>query len=341
MIDKNHPCFIIAEAGVNHNGNPELAFQLIDIAAEAGVNAVKFQTFRAEDLADVNAPKAVYQQETVGETINQLEMLKQLELPLPIYFQLKEYAEKKGLVFLSSPFEEKSADFLVNELKVAAIKVPSGELTNFPFLIHLAKMGLPLIVSTGMATLEEVRRSVQIIFQNGNPPLALLHCTSSYPAPYDSINLRAMLTLEKEFQIPIGFSDHTEGIHIPIAAVALGACIIEKHFTIDRNLPGPDHKASLSPIELKAMVQGIRSVEIALGDGIKRPHAIEKDVTEVARKSLFTSKPLKKGSTITSDCLIARRPGTGIPPSELQSIVGKRILRDLPMGSMLRYEDLE
>lgn len=340
-IGKGQPCFIIGEAGVNHNGNPDFAFQLIDIAANANVNAIKFQTFRAEDLATVNAPKAAYQKETVGDHLSQLEMLKQLELPFEVFFDLKKYAENKGLVFLSSPFEEKSADFLIDQLKVEALKVPSGELTNLPFLIHLAKKGVPLIVSTGMATLEEVQIAVNAIQKNGNAPFALLHCTSSYPAPYDSINLRAMTTLEETFHCPIGFSDHTEGLSVPIAAAALGAAIIEKHFTIDRNLPGPDHKASLSPSELKELVIGIRSVEAALGDGTKRPQPVESDVTIVARKSLYSSKNLPKGTVVSLDCLVAKRPGTGISPLEFEKLIGKRTIRDIPEGSMLRYEDFE
>lgn len=341
QIGDGQPCFIIAEAGVNHNGNADWAFQLIDIAVEAKVDAVKFQTALAEDLVIADAPKAEYQKQAADDDTSQLEMIKKLVLPFPLFIELQKYTEDKGLIFMSSPFEEKSADFLVDVLKVPALKVPSGELTNLPFLAHISKKGVPMIVSTGMATLDEVRVAVEVIRKNGNPPLSLLHCTSSYPAPYDTINLKAMETLSKTFDVPVGYSDHTEGILIPVVAVAMGACIIEKHYTIDRTLPGPDHKASLSPSELKEMVHAIRSVESAMGTGEKIPNPIEKNVTMVARKSLVSARLLQKGTIFTEDCAVARRPGTGISPSELNHLIGKRIIRDIPPMTMLRREDFE
>ena len=265
-IGPGYPCLIIAEVGVNHNGILEMARQLVDAAKRAGAEAVKFQTFKAEKVISPSAPKAVYQVETIGEGENQLETVKNLELPFSAFGELFEHCRERGILFLSTPFDEESADFL-ERLGVTAFQAPLGEITNLPFLAHLARKGKPLIVPTGMASLGGVEAAVQTIRGAGNPPLALQHCVSNYPADPAEANLRAMQTLQAAFGAPVGFSDHTRGIEVALAAAALGACIIEKHFTLDRTLPGPDHRASLEPGDLEAMVKGIRKVEAALGDG--------------------------------------------------------------------------
>ncbi len=273
-IGEGVPCFVIAEAGVNHNGEPKLAHALIDAAAAAGADAVKFQTFKADRLALASAPKAAYQKRNQPGEESQLAMLRRLELEDGVVGELVAHCREKGILFLSSPFDEESADFL-DALGMAAFKVPSGELTNAPFLRHLAGKGKPLIVSTGMADMAEVEAAVAAIRASGAPPLALLHCVSAYPADPADCNLRAMGALERAFRVPVGWSDHTTGIDVAIAAVALGAAIIEKHFTTDRALPGPDHAASLEPGELAALMTAVRRVESALGAGVKRPSASE------------------------------------------------------------------
>lgn len=333
-------CFVIAEAGVNHNGDMAVAHRLIDAAAAAGADAVKFQTFKADRLASAEAPKAAYQKETTGTAESQLDMLRRLELDEAQHAELMRHCADAGILFLSTPFDEDCADMLAR-LGVAAMKTPSGELTNLPYLAHVARLSLPMIVSTGMADLAEVAQAVAAIEAAGAPALALLHCVSAYPAPPEDANLRAMDTLARCFGVPVGFSDHTQGIAIPLAAAALGARVIEKHVTLDRTLPGPDHKASLEPAELADMVAGIRAVLAALGDGRKRPAAREAEVAAVARKSLVLARALPAGAVLAAGDLTAKRPGTGIPPGRAAELVGRSLRRALPADHPLGWGDLD
>lgn len=353
IIGEGKPVFIVAEAGVNHNGKFSLAKRLIDAAAEAGADAVKFQTFSSDELVIKNAAKARYQkvnEERMGES--QYEMLKRLMLPREHHRKLKRYAEKKGLIFLSTPFSFSDAEFL-RELGVKAIKVGSSDANNFPFLRRIASWGLPILLSTGMADIKEIKEAVKTI-QNPSPlrgtpfrkgrirngtPLILLHCTTNYPTPFAEANLRAIQTLKKEFGLPVGFSDHTMGSEAAVAAVALGACVIEKHFTLDRNLPGPDHKMSLEPEELKRFVQSIRNAEQALGSGEKIPCASEKEIAKVARKSIVTRKPVKKGDIFTEENLGIKRPGTGLPPKDFNKVIGARATKSLSDDTLLTRGD--
>ena len=335
-IGPNHPCFVIAEAGVNHNGNPEMALRLVDAAVQARADAVKFQTFISEEVISAAAPKAAYQRETTGSGESQLEMVKKLEFPPHVFAEIQKYCKAAGILFLSTPFEETSADVL-EALDVPAFKIPSGEITNFPFLEHVARKRRPMIVSTGMADLEEVSVAVETIRKH-NRDLILLHCVSSYPASAASVNLRAMHTLAEKFSVPVGFSDHTLGTEVTLAAVALGATVIEKHLTLDNKLPGPDHRASLEPKEFFAMVRGIRIVESALGDGRKRPSPEEFDTAAVARKSLVSARALALGAVVTEDAIAIRRPGTGLPPAVRSKVVGRRLSRDVAAGEILDWE---
>lgn len=332
--------FIIAEAGVNHNGSLELAKQLIDVAAAAGADAVKFQTFVAEEVVSINAPKAEYQKETTGAAESQFDMIKKLELSNEDHQELMDYAEIKDIIFLSTPFDEKSVDLLV-ELGVPLIKVSSGEITNHPFLKYIAKKGLPIILSTGMSTLEEVAEAVSVIRETGCENLTLLHCTSNYPARVEDSNLRAMKTMADAFNIPVGYSDHTLGIVVPIAAAALGANVIEKHFTIDKNLPGPDHKASLEPCELKYMVRDIRIIEKALGSSVKAPVESELEVRGVARRSIVAKIDIPKNTLITEDMLTFKRPGIGIAPKYADLLIGKITKQYIYQDDIIKFEDLE
>ena len=331
------PCFVIAEAGINHNGNLSMALQLVDAALEAGADAVKFQTFHTEQVISPVAPKAHYQIETTGGEGSQLEMVKKLELSAEEFTTLYEYCVQKRILFLSTPFDFESVD-LLDRLGMAAFKIPSGEITNLPFLEYVAKKEKPLIVSTGMATLEEVDTAVACLQQNGAQEYALLHCVSSYPALPREANLRAMLTMQAAFNVPVGFSDHTLGIDISLAAVALGASILEKHFTLDPTLPGPDHRSSLSPGELNRMISGIRTVEAALGDGIKRPTPLEMNTRDVARRSLTAAHPLSAGNEIAPADIAIRRPGTGLPPAMLTEILGRHLRVDVPDGALISLD---
>ncbi|MDX9861960.1 MAG: N-acetylneuraminate synthase [Rhodospirillales bacterium] len=340
LVGVGAPCLIIAEAGVNHNGQPALAHALIDAAAAAKADAVKFQTFRADRLAVTSAPKAAYQKRNGPAGESQLEMLRRLELPDDVVRELAVHCRAKGILFLSSPFDEESADFL-DALGMPAFKVPSGELTNSPFLRHLAEKGKPLIVSTGMADMSEVEAAVGVIRAADAPPFALLHCVSNYPADPADCNLHAIGALERAFGVPAGWSDHTTGIDIAVAAVALGAAILEKHFTTDRALPGPDHRASLEPGELADMVRAVRRVESALGTGIKRPAASEANTASVARKSLVAVRDLAAGTVISATDLAARRPGTGLPPSRQGELLGRRLKINVAVGDLLTPEMLE
>lgn len=339
MTSKLERLFLIAEAGVNHNGSPEMAMQLVDVAADCGADAIKFQTFRSEAVIGRNAQKAEYQKSTTGETESQLEMVKKLELTKEAHLALRGRCRDRGIQFLSTPFDTDSADFLVTEIGIDIVKVPSGEITNAPFLLYIARLGRPVILSTGMSTLGEVEMALGVLAygylgcidspsekvfrdcfssDSGQAILArnvsLLHCTTEYPAPVDQVNLRAMDTLGAAFQLPVGFSDHTQGIAVAIAAAARGAKIIEKHFTLDRTLKGPDHKASLEPEELAAMIAGIRQVEAALGSSVKRPTASEWGNRDVARRSLVAARDVMPGETWSSDNLACKRPGTGLSP---------------------------
>lgn len=319
--------YIIAEAGVNHNGSLDLARKLVDRAREAGANCVKFQTFLASEAVSRFAQKAQYQRETVPHGESQLEMIKKLELSFQSFVELKSYCEQLGIDFLSTPFDLPSIDFL-HELGVPFWKIPSGEITNLPYLIKIAQTGRPVVLSTGMSQMEEVEQAVNLLREHGTTDVSLLHCNTEYPTPFSDVNLRAMRTLEERFCCPVGYSDHTQGIEIPIAAVAMGAAIIEKHFTLDRTMEGPDHRASLEPEELKAMVTAIRHIEQAMGDGVKRPSPSEEKNIPIARKSIVARRAIAKGERLTDDNLTTKRPGDGISPMEWFQVLGTTAVRD-------------
>jgi N,N'-diacetyllegionaminate synthase len=312
---------------------------LIDAAVDAGADAVKFQTFKAEELVTVKAPKAEYQLHTTDPSESQFEMIKKLELSKEDHLELDSYAKEKGIIFLSTPFDEKSVDLLL-EVHVPLIKVSSGEVSNHPFLRYIAKKCLPIILSTGMSTLEEVREAISAIREEGCKDLIVLHCTSNYPARIEDSNLRAMRTMAEEFGVPIGYSDHTPGIYVPLAAVALGACVLEKHFTLDKNLPGPDQAASLEPYELKEMVTGIRMIEKAFGSSIKAPVKSEIEVREVARKSIVATVNISKGSEITRNMIAFKRPGNGIAPKEVNKVLGKIAKNNIYAEELITFENL-
>ncbi|ARU41898.1 N-acetylneuraminate synthase [Armatimonadetes bacterium Uphvl-Ar1] len=336
----NNRTFIIAEAGVNHNGSLAKALELIEVAASAKADAVKFQTFRAEDLVTSTAPKADYQKRATGENQSQFEMLKALELTMTDFQVLFDHCQKNGIEFMSTPFDEKSADEL-ESLGMTTFKIPSGELTNHPLIRHIAQKQKLVILSTGMATLDEVHQAVEAIRSVGNTQFQLLHCVSDYPADPATVNLRAMQVMRERFQVPVGLSDHTLGIHIPIAAVAMGASCIEKHFTLDKSLPGPDHQASLCPQEIHQMVSQIRDVESAFGNGIKQPTEAERKTALIARRSVVLARDLPAGHLLTSSDLILRRPGTGFPPSELPYLVNRKLKLNLPKDHILQESDLQ
>jgi N-acetylneuraminate synthase/N,N'-diacetyllegionaminate synthase len=339
-IGAGAPVFVIAEAGVNHNGDLDLARRLVDVAAEAGADAVKFQTFRTEALVSGAAPKARYQMETTGAEESQQAMLAKLELSPAAHATLRDHARRRGIVFFSTPFDEGSAD-LLDDLGVELLKVPSGEVTNLPLLRHLAAKRRPILMSTGMCTLAEVETAVATLREAGDPPLALLHCVSAYPAPVEDTNLRAMDTLRARFGCPVGLSDHSLGVAIALAAAARGADVLEKHVTLDRNLPGPDHRASLTPGELTALVQGVRAIEAALGDGDKRPMPSELDTRAVARRSLVAARALLAGHRLSRDDIAIKRPGTGMAPAELSRVLGRRLARALAADELLDWSALE
>ena len=320
---------IIAEAGVNHNGDLALARKLIDVAAEAGADLVKFQTFSADRQVTRTAAKADYQTRTTDGNESQHEMLRRLELSVEMHKELIAHCAKRNIGFFSTGFDIESVDLLVS-LGQDRFKIPSGEITNLPYLRHIGRIGKPVILSTGMAEMGEIRAAIEALEEAGTPRaiVTVLHCTTEYPAPMAEINLRAMLSIQKEFGVEIGYSDHTRGIEVAIAAVALGASIIEKHFTLDRNMPGPDHKASLEPEELKAMVTAIRNIEIALGDGIKRLTPSEARNKSVARKSLVASQSIKAGEVFSAQNVAIKRPGTGISPMRWDEVLGQVARRD-------------
>jgi N,N'-diacetyllegionaminate synthase len=330
-IGPRQPCFVIAEVGVNHNGDLATALQMVDVAAEAGADAVKFQSFVADELVTAYAPKASYQGDN---TESQRAMLRRLQLAPDEHRHLMSHCQKKKIDFLSTPFERTSAN-LLESLNVAAFKVGSGEITDLPFLAFIAGKQKPLILSTGTATLAEVSAAVRLIRKARNPSLILLHCVSNYPTDPRDVNLRAIDTLSSKFRIPVGFSDHTRGIEIAVAAVARGACVIEKHFTLKKTMPGPDHAFSLEPDELKKMITAIRNVEASLGDGHKSPAPGEQQIAEIVRKSCVAKRDILLGEILKEDMLTCQRPGTGLPPSFLPKLIGKRARAPIPGGTMI------
>ncbi len=325
---------IIAEAGVNHNGDLKLAKELARKAKEAGADIIKYQTFVPELLVTRNAGKAKYQEETTGSGESQLNMLRKLALSRADFVELKAYCEEIGIRFLSTAFDMESIT-LLKEMGCGLWKIPSGEITNLPYLRRIASFGEPVIVSSGMATVEEIRDALNILREGGAGEITLLHCTTAYPAPFEQVNLRAMLTLKDEFNVPVGYSDHTKGISVPCAAAALGAQVLEKHFTLDRNMEGPDHKASLEPDELLAMVKAVREIEAALGDGKKKPTGLELDNAKVARKSIVAKKKITRGEILTEDNLTVKRPGTGISPMKWDEVIGKKAIRDFEEDELI------
>ena len=321
---------IIAEAGVNHNGSIELAKRLVDEAVNAGVDYIKFQTFKSEKLVSKAAKQAEYQQKNIGhEGESQYTMLKRLELSPADHEVLIDYCNSKGIKFFSTAFDMDSIDYL-HSLNLGLWKIPSGEITNFPYLRKIATFGEPIILSTGMSELNEIEEAIQVLIKYGvaKEDLTVLHCTTEYPTPFKDVNLKAMLQIGEKFGVKIGYSDHTKGIEVPIAAVALGATVIEKHFTLDKTMEGPDHKASLEPDELKAMVTSIRNIEKALGSGHKHVSDSERKNIEIVRKSIVAACPIKKGETLTEDNLTVKRPATGISPMKWGSVVGTVAKRD-------------
>ena len=329
--------FIIAEVGVNHNGILDMAFQLIDVAAAAGADAVKFQTFKADKIIAINAPKAGYQKETTGSGESQLEMLKKLELDETAHTRLYQYCQHKGIQFLSTPFDLESIDML-NRLGLEIFKIPSGEITNLPYLRKLGALKKRLILSTGMADLGEIEDALDVLTESGTPleNITVLNCNTEYPTPFEDVNLRAMLTIRNAFPgIFVGYSDHTIGIELPIAAVAMGATVIEKHFTLDRNLPGPDHRASLEPHELSAMIQAIRKVEKALGTGIKKPSPSELKNKPIVRKSIVAASSIKEGAMFTEMNITVKRPGTGISPMRWDEIIGRKAAKSYQRDELI------
>jgi N-acetylneuraminate synthase/N,N'-diacetyllegionaminate synthase len=327
--------YIIAEAGVNHNGKLDLALKLCDAAKEAGVDAVKFQTWKTENIVTAQARQAAYQIENTGKEESQYDMLKNLELSYDHFRTIQDYCKKIGIDFLSTPDEEESLEFLVS-LGLPFIKVGSGEVTNIPYLRKIGACKMPVILSTGMSNIGQVATAYDTLLQAGAKEVCLLHCTTNYPCPMDEVNLKAMVTLRETFKCHVGYSDHTMGTEIPVAAVALGAEIIEKHFTLDRIMDGPDHKASLEPQELKLMVQQIRNIEAALGDGVKRPNRSEAENAKVVQKSILAKRPIKKGEVLTEENLVAKRAGTGISSVHWDVLVGTKALQDYDIDEPIK-----
>lgn len=326
---------IIAEAGVNHNGDINIAKKLVDAAADAGVDYVKFQTFKADKLVNKDAKQADYQIENTGVVESQYQMLKRLELTDENHHILIDYCDKKGVKFLSTAFDFESIEFLKDKLDF--YKIPSGEITNLPYLIKVAKLKLPIVMSTGMANMQEVKEALAVLIAHGinKKDVTILHCNTEYPTPMKDVNLLAMKTIEKELGVKIGYSDHTLGIEIPIAAVTLGATVIEKHFTIDKTMEGPDHKASLEPNELKAMVIGIRAIELAMGNGIKTPSESEQKNIKIARKSIVALTDIKEGELFNESNITVKRPGNGISPMKWNEVLGSRASRNYKADELL------
>ena len=329
--------FIIAEAGVNHNGSVQLAKKMIDVACEARVNAIKFQTFKTENLVSKNAQKANYQIDNMNDNdSSQFNMLKKLELDIDTHNELISYCNSKNIMFLSTPFDHDSIDML-NDLKLPIFKIPSGEITNLPYLRHIGSLKKRVILSTGMADIGEVEDALDIIIEAGTPKddITILHANTMYPTPMEDVNLKAMVTIGKTFDIDYGYSDHTLGIEVPIGAVAMGASCIEKHFTLDKMMEGPDHKASLEPFELKAMVKAIRNIEMALGNGIKKPSKSEQPNIEIARKSIVAKRAIKKGEIFSEENLTIKRPASGISPMRWDKVIGMVSQKDYLMDELI------
>lgn len=329
--------FIIAEAGVNHNGDINLALQLVEAASNAGADAIKFQIFNAAKLVTKSAAKAEYQKKQTGKDESQFEMIRKLELSREEHKELQRYCENKNIHFLSSPFDEESAQFL-NVLGLRIFKIPSGEITNLPYLKRIGELNKKIILSTGMANLSEVESAINVLVNSGTARanITLLHCNTEYPTPFIDVNLNAMLTLKDAFKLPVGYSDHTIGIEIPIAAAALGATVIEKHFTLDKSMKGPDHKASLNPLELKTMVQSIRNIEVALGSGIKQPSNSELKNITAARKSIVANKAIKKGEVFTEKNITVKRPGMGLSPMHWDKVIGRKAVKDFKEDDLIK-----
>ncbi len=338
FFGKSGRCFVIAEAGVNHNGSLERALEMVDVAAEAGADAVKFQTFKPELLVHQDATKGKYQQKTTAADESQFAMLEKLQLSPDDFLALRDRCTARNIIFLSTPFDEESAR-LLDRLAVAAFKLSSADITNLPLIECVAATGKPVILSTGMSEIEEIDIAVSTARAAGCQSLGILHCVSAYPAPAAECNLRVLASFRERYQVPVGFSDHTLGIHIAAAAVALGAAIMEKHFTLDRGLQGPDHAASLVPGELKAMVSNIREIESALGDGVKRPTASESENLSVGRRSLFWAHAMNEGTSASVADFVALRPGLGLPPGKRDQFVGRRLVRAVSGGELVREED--
>lgn len=326
--------YIIAEAGVNHNGDITVAKEMILEAKKAGADAVKFQTFVTEKLVSKQAPKADYQMKITSQEETQYQMLKKLELSFDDFIELSEYANKLDIDFLSTPFDDESIDFL-SQLVMPFWKIPSGEITNKPYLMKIANTKKPIILSTGMSTMEEIEMALEVFHDYHRENIILLHCNTEYPTPYNDVNLNAMVTMKEKFNVKVGYSDHTEGIAVPIAAVVLGAAVIEKHFTLDKTLPGPDHKVSLEPQELTQMVTTIRNIEKAMGDGVKKPSESEKKNISVARKSIVAKRNIKKGEVFSEENLTVKRPGNGISPMKWHDVLGQMAIRDFNEDEMI------
>ena len=328
--------FIIAEAGVNHNGSMELAKKLVDIAVEAGVDAVKFQTFKAESMISKFAEKAEYQRKAIGKSKTQLEIVKALELDDNAHEELMDYCKGKGIMFISTPFDIESVE-LLNELGVEIFKIPSGEITNLPYLRRVGGLKRRKILSTGMADMKEIEKALDILLEAGTSKncITILHCNTEYPTPMEDVNLKAMYTMRDMFGVDVGYSDHTLGIEVSIAAVALGATVIEKHFTLDKNMDGPDHSASLDQAELESMVTAIRNIEDAMGDGLKRPSLSELKNKPVVRKSIVAVRDIKAGDIFTEDNITAKRPGTGVSPMEWDNIIGRKAVKDFKEDELI------
>lgn len=324
---------IIAEAGINHNGSLDIAKKMVDTAKECGADIVKFQTAKLDSLVSKTAHMAEYQKKNIGTEETQKEMLSKLLLSFDEFVELADYCKRVGVLFLSTPFDIESIRFL--NCMQDIWKVPSGEITNYPYLVEIGKTKKKVILSTGMAEMNEIQDAIDVLKENGTEDITILHCTTEYPAPIQDVNLNVMQTIREAFGYPVGYSDHTQGIEVDLAAVALGATVIEKHFTLDRNLPGPDHKASLEPSELKAMVEGIRKIEIALGSYKKRPSEIEMKNKLVARKSIVARKAIKAGEELTEDNITTKRPGTGINPMRWNEIIGTKAIRDFEEDELI------
>jgi N,N'-diacetyllegionaminate synthase len=339
IVGIGHPCFVIAEAGVNHNGEFDLAKKLVDASVAAHADAVKFQTYIPEGVVVENADIAEYAKNNLGKNVKQIDMLKKCALSYNEFTALKAYCDSKDIIFLSSPHSFDAIDFL-DDL-IPAYKFGSGDLTNIPALQYAAKKKKPMILGTGMATLEEVRHAYRAVTSMGNTQIILLHCTTNYPCSFENVNLRAMNTMQQELNCLVGYSDHTLGYLIPTIAVALGASVIEKHITLDKNLPGPDHKASLEPRELTEMIRQIRTVEMILGSSEKKPAESETAIRDIVRKSVITARNIRKGEIITRDMLVIKRPGIGISPAEIEKIIGKKTRKDISADEILRWDMVE